>query len=92
MHASAVHIYIHLHAHTNIHTQAGGLAPLIILLSSPLPRIQEQAAVALRNISLTEENETALVHEGGLPPLLELLHHTDDHIVEQALVTLRNIR
>jgi len=50
-----------------------------------------QAAVTLRNVSLTEENETALVHEGALPPLIELLQHTDDHIAEQALVTLRNM-
>ena len=47
--------------------------------------------MTLRNVSLTEENETALVHEGALPPLIELLQHTDDHIAEQALVTLRNM-
>ena len=45
----------------------------------------------MRNVSLTEENETALVHEGALPPLIELLQHTDEHIAEQALVTLRNM-
>lgn len=32
--------------------QAGGLAPLIILLSSPLPRIQEQAPFLSRTASL----------------------------------------
>ena len=41
--------------------QEGGLPPLIALLRSPLDTIQEQAAVAIRNISVNAEYDVKIV-------------------------------
>ena len=41
--------------------QEGGLPPLIALLRSPLDSIQEQAAVAIRNISVNAEYDVKIV-------------------------------
>ena len=41
--------------------QEGGLPPLIALLRSPLETIQEQAAVAIRNVSVNPEYDVKIV-------------------------------
>jgi hypothetical protein len=53
--------------------QEGALPPLIALLRSPLESIQEQAAVAVRNISVNPEYDLKMVQEGGLAPLVAML-------------------
>lgn len=48
--------------------------PLLIgLLRSPNEGVQEQAAIAIRNLSVDSENELKIMEEGGIPPLLALL-------------------
>ena len=51
-----------------------GLPPMESLLRSPDERVQEQAVMALRSLSLNEANEVTLVSDGGVPSLMELLH------------------
>jgi hypothetical protein len=69
----------------------GGLSPLLLLLSSINSRIQEQAAGAVRNLSVNPECKVTIVNEGGLPPLIALLRSPVETIQEQAAVAVRNI-
>ncbi|ORX83681.1 vacuolar protein 8 [Anaeromyces robustus] len=64
---------------------------LIHLMSSPIPKIQCQAALALRNLASDEKFQLEIVECGGLPPLLELLKSNTQQIVLAAVACIRNI-
>jgi len=64
---------------------------LIHLMSSPIPKIQCQAALALRNLASDEKFQLEIVEYGGLPPLLELLKSNSQQIVLAAVACIRNI-
>jgi hypothetical protein len=71
--------------------ECGAVPPLIALLRSPYERLQEHAAVALRNLTVNDRNETRVAEDGALPPLILLLRSPDKRIQEQALGVLRNL-
>ena len=50
------------------------------LLRSPQLAVQEQAAVILRNLSLTAENERNIIQEGGLPAVIALLRTNEPRL------------
>lgn len=54
-------------------------------------KVQEQAAGALRNLSMHSENKSKLVSLGCIPPTLVLLKSPEARIQEQAAGILRNI-
>ncbi len=58
----------------------GALPPLVALLRSPQLAVQEQAAVILRNLSLTAENERNIIQEGGLPAVIALLRTNEPRL------------
>jgi len=64
---------------------------LIHLMSSSDPKIQCQAALALRNLASDEKFQLEIVECGGLPPLLELLKSNTKQIVLAAVACIRNI-
>jgi len=71
--------------------QEGALPSLIALLSSTDERIQEQAAVSLRNLSVNPQNEIQIVQDGGLRPLIALLRSANEKVVRQAAGALANV-
>jgi hypothetical protein len=52
----------------------------VALLRSPQLAVQEQAAVILRNLSLTAENERNIIQEGGLPAVIALLRTNEPRL------------
>ena len=62
----------------------GAVVPLIQLLRSSSKKIQENACLALRNITGTGPHEVKIVMEGGLPPLIALLSSQDRDLQEHA--------
>ena len=61
-----------------------------VALRPLLEQVQELAAVALRNLSVSADAEVKVVQEGGIPRLIEMLHTNDEAAKEQALLALRN--
>ncbi|XP_017576684.1 plakophilin-1 isoform X1 [Pygocentrus nattereri] len=55
-----------------------GIAPLVSLMSSPNPRIQQTAASALRNLVFKNQaNKEEVQRCGGITQAVQLLKHTD---------------
>lgn len=54
---------------------AGGIPPLVQLLSYPDSRIQEDAVTALLNLSIDETNKKLISGEGAIPAIIEVLEH-----------------
>ena len=71
--------------------QAQGLLPLIALLRSPDPAIQEEALFTLRNVSSQPSGRVDLVREGGLNALIATLRSPTPSLQEQAAATIRNL-
>ena len=71
--------------------QAQGLLPLIALLRSPDPAIQEEALFTLRNVSSQPSGRIDLVREGGLNALIATLRSPTPSLQEQAAATIRNL-
>ncbi|ORX34889.1 ARM repeat-containing protein [Piromyces finnis] len=63
---------------------------LIHLMNSQIPKIQCQAALALRNLASDEKFQIEIVECGGLPPLLELLKSNTQQIILAAVACIRN--
>jgi hypothetical protein len=70
--------------------QAKGLLPLIALLRSPDPAIQEEALFTLRNVSSQPSGRVDL-REGGLNALIATLRSPTANLQDQAAVTTRNL-
>lgn len=65
---------------------------LVKLMGSPSsPRVQCQAALALRNLASDVNYQLDIVRTGGLPYLLELLKSTPTPLVLAAVACIRNI-
>ncbi|CAN0557362.1 unnamed protein product, partial [Ectocarpus sp. 8 AP-2014] len=57
--------------------EEGGLQPVITLSYSSDPDVHQQAAAAMRGLSVSDENKMKIVQEGGLEPLVQLLASED---------------
>jgi len=65
--------------------------PLVSMLYSSDEALQEAALLALRNLSVADDNKAKVVRQGGLPALVALLASGNVSIQEQAIVVLRNL-
>ena len=72
-------------------TREGALAPLIDLMDHTEPKIQIQAAVSVRNLSITPDSKVTVVEQGALPILCKLIKSGDLRLVEQAAIIFRNL-
>ena len=72
-------------------TREGALAPLIDLMDHTEPKIQIQAAVSVRNLSITPDSKVTVVEQGALPVLCKLIKSGDLRLVEQAAIVFRNL-
>ena len=68
---------------------AGGISPLIALLSSHSIDVQQDAAAALANLSETAEIRSQIASAGAIPPLVALLSSPSASVMEDAKVALR---
>ena len=64
---------------------------LVNLMDSSLPKVQCQAALALRNLASDEKYQLDIVRAGGLPPLLRLLQSSFLPLILSAVACIRNI-
>ena len=71
--------------------QAGGIAPLIALLSSGDAAGKEQAAGALWNLGVNDDNKVKIVQAGGIAPLIALLTSGDAAGRTSAVLALKNL-
>ncbi|XP_058218337.1 U-box domain-containing protein 4 [Rhododendron vialii] len=53
--------------------QAGAIKPLISLISSADPQLQENGVTAILNLSLCDENKELIVYAGAIKPLVKAL-------------------
>lgn len=60
-------------------------------MDSKAPRVQQQAALALRNLASDEKYQLDIVKAGGLEPLLELLQEEYQPLRLSAVACIRNI-
>lgn len=67
------------------------VSQLVQLMSSPAPRIQCQATLALRNLALDPAYQLEIVRLGGLPYLVQLLKSGRPVLVLAAVACIRNI-
>lgn len=67
---------------------AGGIPPLIQLLSYPNSSVQEHAVTALLNLSLDEANKRLIAREGAIPKIIEVLHNGTDEARENSAAAL----
>ena len=70
---------------------AGGLPPLIALLSSGTPLAQEYAAAALFSLSFNADNKVVIAQARGVSPLIALLSSGTSTASEEAVGTLLNL-
>lgn len=62
-------------------TEAGGLPPLVAMLSSnPYASCQKFAARALYRLAAHSENKAKIIGEGALPPLVRQLRNPDAEV------------
>ncbi|XP_026403025.1 U-box domain-containing protein 15-like [Papaver somniferum] len=54
---------------------AGGIPPLVQLLSYPDSKIQEHTVTALLNLSLDDSNKRTIATEGAIPAIIEVLQN-----------------
>ena len=64
---------------------------LVQLMKGQAPKVQCQAALALRNLASDEKYQLEIVRAGGLPPLLQLLQSSYLPLVLSAVACIRNI-
>ncbi|WPG99784.1 Hypothetical protein R9X50_00260300 [Acrodontium crateriforme] len=64
---------------------------LVYLMKGQAPKVQCQAALALRNLASDEKYQLEIVRAGGLPPLLVLLQSSYLPLILSAVACIRNI-
>jgi len=64
---------------------------LVQLMRGQAPKVQCQAALALRNLASDEKYQLDIVRAGGLPPLLQLLQSSYLPLILSAVACIRNI-
>ena len=64
---------------------------LVHLMKGQAPKVQCQAALALRNLASDEKYQLEIVRAGGLPPLLSLLQSSYLPLILSAVACIRNI-
>ncbi|KAF7187136.1 Vacuolar protein 8 [Pseudocercospora fuligena] len=64
---------------------------LVHLMRGQAPKVQCQAALALRNLASDEKYQLEIVKAGGLPPLLGLLQSSYLPLILSAVACIRNI-
>jgi len=64
---------------------------LVHLMDSSSPKVQCQAALALRNLASDEKYQLEIVRAKGLPPLLRLLQSSFLPLILSAVACIRNI-
>ncbi|KAF2215255.1 hypothetical protein CERZMDRAFT_109988 [Cercospora zeae-maydis SCOH1-5] len=64
---------------------------LVHLMKGQAPKVQCQAALALRNLASDEKYQLEIVRAGGLPPLLGLLQSSYLPLILSAVACIRNI-
>jgi vacuolar protein 8 len=64
---------------------------LVHLMKGQAPKVQCQAALALRNLASDEKYQLEIVRAGGLPPLLDLLRSSYLPLILSAVACIRNI-
>jgi vacuolar protein 8 len=64
---------------------------LVNLMDSSSPKVQCQAALALRNLASDEKYQLDIVRSNGLPPLLRLLQSSYLPLILSAVACIRNI-
>jgi len=64
---------------------------LVQLMDSPSPKVQCQAALALRNLASDEKYQLDIVRSRGLPSLLRLLQSSYLPLILSAVACIRNI-
>lgn len=64
---------------------------LVQLMDSGTPKVQCQAALALRNLASDEKYQLEIVRSRGLPPLLRLLQSSYIPLILSAVACIRNI-
>ena len=70
---------------------AGGIPPLVALVTSGSDSAKEQAARALENLAPNDQNMAAIAAAGGIPPLVALVTSGSDSAKEQAARALANL-
>ncbi|CAL1157836.1 unnamed protein product, partial [Cladocopium goreaui] len=70
---------------------AGGIPPLVALVTSGSDSAKEPAAGALRNLAMNDQNMAAIAAAGGIPPLVALVTSGSDSAKEQAARALINL-
>lgn len=60
-------------------------------MDSTVPKVQCQAALALRNLASDEKYQVDIVRAGGLPPLFRLLQSSYTILILSAVACIRNI-
>lgn len=71
--------------------EKGGLPPIIAATKSVDVELQSQAARALRNLSVREENKDMIRSLGGVEPLKVMASSTTERISKQASRALLNL-
>lgn len=72
-------------------TESKLVQSLVHLMKGQSPKVQCQAALALRNLASDEKYQRDIVNAGGLPPLLQLLQSTYLPLILSAVACIRNI-
>ncbi|XP_010556057.1 PREDICTED: U-box domain-containing protein 15 [Tarenaya hassleriana] len=67
---------------------AGGIPPLVQLLSYPDSGIQENAVTALLNLSIDENNKKLISNEGAIPAIVEILQSGNTEARENSAAAL----
>lgn len=72
-------------------TESRLVQSLVHLMDSSTPKVQCQAALALRNLASDEKYQLEIVRAKGLPPLLRLLQSSYLPLILSAVACIRNI-
>ncbi|OJJ51085.1 hypothetical protein ASPZODRAFT_162969 [Penicilliopsis zonata CBS 506.65] len=72
-------------------TESRLVQSLVHLMDSSTPKVQCQAALALRNLASDEKYQLEIVRARGLPPLLRLLQSSYLPLILSAVACIRNI-
>ncbi|EFJ08739.1 ubiquitin-protein ligase, PUB2 [Selaginella moellendorffii] len=67
---------------------AGAIKPLVALLSSADPKVQEDSVTSLLNLSLNDGNKHDIVDSGAIPPLISVLSEGNPEARQNAAATL----
>ena len=71
--------------------RAGGIVPLVALLTAQDPAAGAEAARALRSLAINAENKVLIAQAGAFAPLVTLVQSGTDDQKEQAAGALRNL-